>query len=141
MKEGGFGRAEPVQNPPSILFSSWIPGNPLELSRKRHPSFMKIRYSIYQPMLILRYGILLQYRYLNISFKVNTAGVGDILGAAQIEAAICHGCGTCVSECPARAIQLMHYTDAQTLTKLDAMFGFETKEPGFIPLEKVEVAP
>jgi heterodisulfide reductase subunit A-like polyferredoxin len=60
------------------------------------------------------------------------------MGAAFIETAICHGCGTCVSECPARAIQLMHYTDAQTLTKLDALFA---KEPGFsfIPVESIEV--
>jgi hypothetical protein len=27
-----------------------------------------------------------------------------------------------VAECPAKAIQLMHYTDTQTLTKLDALF-------------------
>jgi heterodisulfide reductase subunit A-like polyferredoxin len=69
-----------------------------------------------------------------------TAGIGDILGAAYIETAICHGCGSCVSECPARAIQLMHYTDAQILNKVDAMFGLGTREPGFIPLEEIEVA-
>jgi heterodisulfide reductase subunit A-like polyferredoxin len=27
--------------------------------------------------------------------------------------AACQGCGTCAAECPAKAIQLMHYTDAQ----------------------------
>jgi heterodisulfide reductase subunit A-like polyferredoxin len=64
------------------------------------------------------------------------AGTGNIMGAAYIETAVCHGCGTCVSECPARAIQLMHYTDAQTLTKLDALFA---KEPGFIPVESIEI--
>jgi heterodisulfide reductase subunit A-like polyferredoxin len=50
-------------------------------------------------------------------------GVGNILGAAYIEPAVCHGCGSCASECPAQAIQLKHYTDPQTLTKLDAMFN------------------
>ncbi|MCJ7662095.1 MAG: 4Fe-4S binding protein, partial [Anaerolineales bacterium] len=50
-------------------------------------------------------------------------GVGEIVGAAFIESAICHGCGSCASECPAKAIQLMHYTDAQTLIKVDALFN------------------
>jgi len=52
----------------------------------------------------------------------NLTGVGDILGAAQIETAVCHGCGSCAAACPARAIQLMHYTDAQVLSKVDALF-------------------
>jgi heterodisulfide reductase subunit A-like polyferredoxin len=63
-------------------------------------------------------------------------GAGNIVGAAYIESAVCHGCGICVSECPGRAIQLMHYTDAQTLTKLDALF---TEGPGLIPAATVEV--
>jgi heterodisulfide reductase subunit A-like polyferredoxin len=53
----------------------------------------------------------------------NLTGVGNILGAAHIEAAVCHGCGSCAAACPARAIQLMHYTDAQVLSKLDALFN------------------
>lgn len=57
----------------------------------------------------------------------NFSGVGNILGAAFIEPAICHGCGSCASECPARAIQLMHYQDAQTFIKLDALFGQDKK--------------
>ena len=52
----------------------------------------------------------------------NLSGVGNILGAAHIEAAVCHGCGLCAAACPARAIQLMHYTDAQVLAKVDALF-------------------
>jgi heterodisulfide reductase subunit A-like polyferredoxin len=67
-------------------------------------------------------------------------GVGNIMGAAYIEPAICHGCGSCASECPAHAIQLMHYTDVQTLTKLDALFGKALKrEEGFVPIEAVRV--
>jgi heterodisulfide reductase subunit A-like polyferredoxin len=45
-------------------------------------------------------------------------GVGGIVGAAFIEAAICHGCGSCASECPAQAIQVRHCTDEQTLEKV-----------------------
>jgi heterodisulfide reductase subunit A-like polyferredoxin len=66
-------------------------------------------------------------------------GIGNILGAASIEPAICHGCGTCASECPAQAIQLMHYTDAQTLTKVDALFEQEPPEAGFVPIESIRL--
>jgi heterodisulfide reductase subunit A-like polyferredoxin len=52
----------------------------------------------------------------------NLAGVGGIMGAAQIEAAICHGCGSCAAECPAKAIEMQHYKDTQVLKKLDALF-------------------
>ncbi|MEA3441125.1 MAG: FAD-dependent oxidoreductase [Chloroflexota bacterium] len=69
----------------------------------------------------------------------NYTGIGDILGAAFIEPAICHGCGSCVSECPAKAIQLLHYTDAQTLTKVDALFGTTPSEEGFVPMESIQV--
>jgi heterodisulfide reductase subunit A-like polyferredoxin len=64
-------------------------------------------------------------------------GVGEVLGAAFIEPAVCHGCGSCASECPAQAIQLMHYTDAQTIAKMDALFN---KRPAdtIIPLESIE---
>jgi heterodisulfide reductase subunit A-like polyferredoxin len=54
--------------------------------------------------------------------RADLSGVGGILGAAYIETAICHGCGSCVAECPAKAIQLMHYKDAQVLKKVDALF-------------------
>jgi hypothetical protein len=39
-----------------------------------------------------------------------------------------------VAECPAYAIQLMHYTDQQMLAKVNALFA---PPPDFIPLEKV----
>ena len=67
------------------------------------------------------------------------SGIGDIVGAAYIEPAICHGCGTCAAECPAQAIQLMHYTDAQTLTKVDALFGKASVDEGFVPVESIQV--
>jgi heterodisulfide reductase subunit A-like polyferredoxin len=51
----------------------------------------------------------------------NLTGVGGIIGAAHIEPAICHGCGSCAAECPAKAIEMMHYKDAQVLKKVDAL--------------------
>jgi heterodisulfide reductase subunit A-like polyferredoxin len=42
-------------------------------------------------------------------------GVGAIAGAAYIEPTLCTGCGTCTSECPANAIQLLHYHDDQIM--------------------------
>jgi heterodisulfide reductase subunit A len=50
------------------------------------------------------------------------AGVGGILGAAEITAAACRGCGLCPAECPAKAIQLQHFTDDQVLAKEEALF-------------------
>jgi len=44
-------------------------------------------------------------------------------GVAEIEAAICHGCGICASECPAKAIELMHYKDKQVIAKTKALFS------------------
>ncbi len=60
-------------------------------------------------------------------------GVGGIQGAATIEAAVCQGCGSCAAECPAGAIQLMHYTDAQMRAKVTALF----QPTGFVPLERI----
>jgi len=42
-------------------------------------------------------------------------------GVAEIEAAKCQGCGICASECPAKAIQLMHYKDEQVIAKTEAL--------------------
>jgi heterodisulfide reductase subunit A-like polyferredoxin len=49
-------------------------------------------------------------------------GVGGIAGAAEIATAACRGCGLCPAECPARAIQLQHFTDDQILAKEEALF-------------------
>jgi heterodisulfide reductase subunit A-like polyferredoxin len=54
--------------------------------------------------------------------SADLTGIGGIIGAAQIEAVVCHGCGSCAAECPAKAIEMMHYKDAQVLKKLDALF-------------------
>jgi heterodisulfide reductase subunit A-like polyferredoxin len=57
--------------------------------------------------------------------SADLTGIGGIMGAAEIEAVICHGCGSCAAECPAKAIEMMHYKDAQVLKKLDALFEDE----------------
>jgi heterodisulfide reductase subunit A-like polyferredoxin len=43
--------------------------------------------------------------------------VGGLGGAAFIDSALCQGCGTCTGECPANAIQLVHYTDEQMMLR------------------------
>jgi heterodisulfide reductase subunit A-like polyferredoxin len=66
--------------------------------------------------------------------EANLSGVGNIMGAAYIEAAVCQGCGQCAAECPARAIQLMHYTDAQMSTKVRVLVK---PEVGFVPVGSI----
>jgi heterodisulfide reductase subunit A-like polyferredoxin len=57
--------------------------------------------------------------------QADVPGVGGTLGAAYIEPAICQGCGICVAECPAQAIDLMHYTDSQLKAKVTALLNPE----------------
>ncbi|MBU1206678.1 MAG: 4Fe-4S binding protein [Proteobacteria bacterium] len=38
-------------------------------------------------------------------------------GVAEIEMAMCHGCGICGSECPGKAITRQHFTDEQIMAK------------------------
>ncbi|MGB9722603.1 MAG: FAD-dependent oxidoreductase [Chloroflexia bacterium] len=56
-------------------------------------------------------------------------GAGGILGAAQIEIAACQGCGICAGECPAKAIQLLHYRDAQIMVKAEALLEVPASVP------------
>jgi heterodisulfide reductase subunit A len=49
-------------------------------------------------------------------------GVGDIPGAANIESALCQGCGICVATCPAGAIDMLHSTNEQMMANIDALF-------------------
>jgi heterodisulfide reductase subunit A-like polyferredoxin len=42
-------------------------------------------------------------------------------GEAEIDLALCKGCGSCVAECPARAIELMHFRDHQLWAKCQAL--------------------
>jgi len=47
--------------------------------------------------------------------KINADGV------SEIDEALCHGCGICCAECPAKAIQLSWYEDDQILCKVEAL--------------------
>jgi heterodisulfide reductase subunit A-like polyferredoxin len=42
-------------------------------------------------------------------------------GVAEIEVAMCQGCGICASECPGKAIKLQHFTDEQIMAKCDVL--------------------
>jgi len=53
------------------------------------------------------------------------AGAGGIVGAARIEVAACQGCGICAADCPAGAIQLMHYRDEQVIVEEEALLAPE----------------
>jgi len=62
--------------------------------------------------------------------RAEFSGVGSIVGAAYIEPAQCHGCGICVSECPAKAIQLLRYRNEQVEAEIMALLEPETVEVG-----------
>jgi heterodisulfide reductase subunit A-like polyferredoxin len=42
-------------------------------------------------------------------------------GVSYIDPALCHGCGLCAAECPAKAIYLNWYEDNQILSKVEAL--------------------
>jgi heterodisulfide reductase subunit A-like polyferredoxin len=62
----------------------------------------------------------------------NVPVIGD-KGAAEIDPLLCRGCGSCASDCPGSAIQLLHFRDAQ----LDAKSRAQTHTR----LEKTESKP
>ncbi|MCJ7423223.1 hydrogenase iron-sulfur subunit [Candidatus Bathyarchaeota archaeon] len=53
---------------------------------------------------------------------------------AEVFTAMCHGCGTCVAECPADAITQKHFTDEQITAQIKAALeiGPEDKILGFL---------
>jgi heterodisulfide reductase subunit A len=49
---------------------------------------------------------------------------------AEINPALCQGCGICAAECPAKAIVLGHFRDQQLVAKLDALGQLKGVSPG-----------
>jgi len=47
---------------------------------------------------------------------------------AQVLTAMCHGCGTCVAECPTDSITQMHFTDAQIMNQIGAALESNPEE-------------
>ena len=46
----------------------------------------------------------------------------------EINPAMCHGCGTCVADCPADAINQMHFTDEQIFAQIRAALAENPEE-------------
>lgn len=62
---------------------------------------------------------------------------------AEVQGAVCMGCGSCTAECPAKAIQLRNYLDTQILGALDNLLegGSSELSLDLSYLETVGVAP
>ena len=62
---------------------------------------------------------------------------------AEVQGAVCMGCGSCTAECPAKAIELRNYLDSQILGALDHLLRMDSVstalDVGY--LEQVGVAP
>ena len=56
---------------------------------------------------------------------INQPGTGN---PSQIIPAKCHGCGTCVAECPANAITQWHFTDGQILAQIHSLLAVKPEE-------------
>lgn len=56
---------------------------------------------------------------------INKPGTGE---PSQIIPAKCHGCGTCVAECPANAITQHHFTDGQVIAQIHALLADNPEE-------------
>jgi heterodisulfide reductase subunit A len=44
-------------------------------------------------------------------------------GVAKVIEVACKGCGICVVECPAEAIQLRHYRDKQIYSQIEGLLA------------------
>ncbi|MEW6754075.1 MAG: 2Fe-2S iron-sulfur cluster-binding protein [Candidatus Latescibacterota bacterium] len=60
---------------------------------------------------------------------------------AQVQQAVCMGCGSCAAECPAKAIALRHFVDAQILAAVNSLLGSEERQVEPVYPEQVGVAP
>ncbi len=62
---------------------------------------------------------------------------------AEVQGAVCMGCGSCSAECPAKAITLRHFVDAQILAAVNSLLDVGAERRAFVPVypEDVGVAP
>jgi heterodisulfide reductase subunit A2 len=62
---------------------------------------------------------------------------------AEVQGAVCMGCGSCSAECPAKAITLRHFIDAQILAAVNGLLEPQREPAKFLPMypEEVGVAP
>ena len=62
---------------------------------------------------------------------------------AEVQGAVCMGCGSCSAECPAKAITLRHFMDSQILAAVNSLLEVEGEPPHHQPVypEEVGVAP
>ena len=62
---------------------------------------------------------------------------------AEVQGTVCMGCGSCSAECPAKAITLRHFVDAQILGAIESLLGAGPRTPARLPMypEEVGVAP
>ena len=62
---------------------------------------------------------------------------------AEVQGAVCMGCGSCSAECPAKAITLRHFMDSQILAAVNSLLEVEVEKPRHQPVypEEVGVAP
>ena len=42
---------------------------------------------------------------------------------AEVQGAVCMGCGSCAAECPAKAITLRHFVDQQIIAEVNGLLG------------------
>ena len=61
---------------------------------------------------------------------------------AEVQSAVCMGCGSCTSDCPARAITLRHYANIQIAAAIDGLLAGYAEEQDVQPRfpEQVGVA-
>ncbi|MFQ6041520.1 MAG: 4Fe-4S binding protein, partial [Candidatus Poribacteria bacterium] len=46
---------------------------------------------------------------------------------AEVNEALCKGCGACVGHCLSKAIRLLHYTDEQLVSEMQALLSLEVE--------------
>ena len=61
---------------------------------------------------------------------------------AEVQGAVCMGCGSCSAECPAKAITLRHFMDSQIMAEVNSLLEAEVEQPRQpVYPEEVGVAP